>query len=514
MDASITTPADAGWQSITAPLFHNANRIGDRPAIVDGTGTISHAEVADRVTRLARHLELLGLREGDVIGTCLHDTADYLLLMMALADIGAVILPMDVRWTQAERVAVAQGFAAAAVLVPAGAEAIDGIRTLQADADFFATAREAPAERRVTVTDRRQPLILSLSSGTTGKPKGPIISHGNILNRLLIYTVSLGFNERDRFLLSTPLYFGGGRYMALCTLMMGGTVVMARQPVAPDDMIRIVEEQAITAVFLVPTLLRRLLQAAESLPGPAFPGVRRLISSGSILHARERDLICRKLSPEFYNFYASTEGGGVSVLGPDDPAAVSGSIGRPVFGTEVELVGPDHRPVPQGEVGAIRYRGGTVAHGFHLDPEASREAFRDGWYYPGDLGRRDAAGYLYLVGRSKDIIIRGGVNIYPFEIEQLLLSHPGIDEAAVVAWPSPDLGEEVAAFYVPKRSQPPDDAQLAEFCRGSLAPYKVPSGFFALDEMPKNAMGKILKPALVERLPDRARSAAQTGSSR
>lgn len=502
MDATVTTPGDIGWQSITAPLYHNASRIGNHTAIVADGRSITHAEFVGQMTRMARHLERVGVAKGAVIGTCLDDTAEYLVILMALADLGAIILPMDVRWTQAERVSVARGFGADLVLVSEGGAEIDGVRTLTAGTDWFAEAMTAPETRRIAVSDRRQPLILSLSSGTTGKPKGPVISHGNILNRLQIYTASLGFNERDRFLLSTPLYFGGGRYMAMCMLMMGGTVVLARQPVAPADLLRIVDDERITSVFLVPTLLRRLLSVCEDHEGPAFPRVRRLISSGSILHARERDLIRRKLSPAFFNFYASTEGGGVSVLAPDDSDAVSGSIGRPVFGTEVELVGPDHRPVPRGEVGAIRYRGGTVADGFYRDPDASAEAFRDGWYYPGDLGRYDADGYLYLVGRTKDMIIRGGVNIYPFEIEQLLLSHPDIAEAAVVAWPSPELGEDVAAFVVPKDpAQGVDPDRLGAFCRASLAPYKVPKGFFALPEMPKNAMGKILKPALSGRLP-------------
>lgn len=502
MDAAHTTPDDIGWQSISAPIYHNANRIGGKAAIIADGRTMSHAELAANISRMARHLERLGIASGTLVGTCLDDTAEYLVIMMALADLGAIILPMDVRWTQAERVAVARGFMADLVLVSEGGAEIDGNRTVTASQSWFDEAMKAPAERRISVADRRQPLILSLSSGTTGKPKGPVISHGNILNRLQIYTVSLGFNERDRFLLSTPLYFGGGRYMALCMLMLGGTVVLARQPVSPAELLRIVDDEKITSLFLVPTLLRRLLSICEDNDGPALPAVRRLISSGSILHARERDLIQRKLSPEFFNFYASTEGGGVSVLAPDDPETVSGSIGRPVFGTEVELVGPDHKPVPKGDVGEIRYRGGTVADGFYRDPDATAEAFRDGWYYPGDLGRYDEDGYLYLVGRTKDMIIRGGVNIYPFEIEQLLLSHPDIAEAAVVAWPSPELGEEVAAFVVPKAPLEQVDRHLLDgFCRANLAPYKVPKDFFTLAEMPKNAMGKILKANLSGRLP-------------
>ena len=149
-------------------------------------------------------------------------------------------------------------------------------------------------------------------------------------------------------------------------------------------------------------------------------------------------------------------------------------------------------------MGTIRYRGGAVADGYYRNPEESKTAFRDGWYYPGDLGKLDAAGFLHITGRAKDMIIRGGVNIYPAEIEQTLAAHAAVAEAAVVGWPSHERGEEVAAFVVCRAPASEDD--LLRHCRGALAPYKIPKKIFIIDELPKSGLGKILKPILVERL--------------
>jgi acyl-CoA synthetase (AMP-forming)/AMP-acid ligase II len=174
------------------------------------------------------------------------------------------------------------------------------------------------------------------------------------------------------------------------------------------------------------------------------------------------------------------------------------SVGQVVFGAEVEVVDEHHQQVAPGVVGAVRYRGGSVAESFYCNPQDSAAAFRDGWYYPGDLGRFDDDGFLYLTGRSKEMIIRGGINIYPAEIEHALIAHPAVVEAAVVGWPSRERGEEIAAFVVCRKTISAD--QLLEACRQVLAPYKIPKAIFIVDELPKSSLGKIVKPRLVERL--------------
>ena len=204
------------------------------------------------------------------------------------------------------------------------------------------------------------------------------------------------------------------------------------------------------------------------------------------------------MCPGFIEYYSSTEGGGVSFLTAEDPEEFGDSVGRAVFGVEVECVDEQHRRLPPGEVGRIRYRGPAVADRFWNDPEATRESFRDGWWYPGDLGMLDESGYLYLKGRAKDMIIRGGVNIYPAEVEAVLQSHPAVADSAVVGWPSREFNEEVAAFVVLKGAATP--VELRELCRSRMAPYKVPREVFVLPEFPRNALGKVIKAELSARL--------------
>ena len=249
---------------------------------------------------------------------------------------------------------------------------------------------------------------------------------------------------------------------------------------------------------LVPTILRRLLALPDGVLKP-FRSVRRLVSIGAAMFPGERGEILRRLTPGFIDYYGSTEGGGTTYLTRHDPDQYSNSVGRPVFGIDVQCVDESHRPVPPGTVGRIRVRGEVVSTEFWNDPEASREAFRDGWYYPGDLGSLDADGYLTLAGRAKDMIIRGGVNIYPAEVEAVLQAHPAVVDSAVVGWPSREYNEEVAAFVILKGRATP--AELRELCRSRLAPYKVPRQVFVVDDFPRNTLGKVLKAELAGRLP-------------
>lgn len=492
---NIAVPDSRGWQSVVDGIFHNARRRPSHPAIIDGNRALSYAGLAAEVVKTAAHLLSLGVRPGDIVGVGLRDDADHVVTLFAVAFTGAVILPMDVRWTAEEKQRIALYFGARLVLLPQ-AEALSGCAVAIIDTHWRHAVAGNDGDASV-VRGRDQPLLISLSSGTTGTPKGPLVTHGHTLSRLYIYAVSLTFNDGDRFLAATPLYFGGARYMTMAYLFMGATVVIFPPPYDSDALARAVNDNAITALFLVPTLLRRLLELPNAAP-PLFPGVRLMISSGASLYPAERRKIMSELCPRFYNFYSSSEGGGISLLRPEHPDEASMSVGTAVFGAEVQIVDAQHRQVPPGEIGMIRYRGGAVADGYYRNPEESKTAFRDGWYYPGDLGKLDAKGFLYITGRAKDMIIRGGVNIYPAEIEQTLAVHPAVAEAAVVGWPSHGRGEEVAAFVVCRRKV--GEAELILHCRGALAPYKIPKRIFVVDELPKSGLGKVLKADLVERL--------------
>lgn len=483
----------------------NARRRPDHPAIIrrDG-GAITYREYAQSVQSWATTLATDGIGSSDIVGVNLKDTPDHLVALYAIARAGAAILPMDWRWTTEEKSRIAGFFGAKAVL----SERDD--QFLEAGGSWANVPIDDVWQQRVLTSDPigsppasdDPDLVLALSSGTTGTPKGPMISHRQFLARFLIYLISIGFSERDRYLCATPLYFGGCRGYSLCTLYAGGTILMHPPPYEPSDLLSFANEHRATRLFLVPTLLRRLLTLDGGTPdAPLFDSLELLFSTGAVLHAEERAELMQRFCSRYLNFYGSTDGGGCSALMWDDPVDVAGSVGRPVFGATLEIVDEADQPAPVGEVGRIRYRHPGTASGYYNDAAASCDAFREGWYYPGDLGWVDENGYLFLAGRESDMIIRGGANIYPAEIEHVLTLHPAVHEAAVVGWPSREFGEEIAAFIVPAAGKALENGEaLIAYCREHLAPYKAPRTVFVLDALPKSGVGKVLKPELVERL--------------
>src|SRR5258706_5129234 len=480
--------------NITETFAHHARAVPDRPAIVHGERTVLYRDLDRLVSQTGSHLYSLGLAQGDVVGVALKDSIEHLLILAGMARAGIVILPLDWRWTPAEQERVVTHFGAKLVLMEQGRPTLSNCACLLIENDFLSDIQNQKTEHRFL--DGDLPLLMSLSSGTTGRPKGPRVRHSQFLARYRVFWINLGFNSQDRFLSATPFYYGGGRTFPLTMLYSGGTVFLLPPPYEPAELCAAIVKHRITSIFLVPTLIRRLLTLPEAQLAPVR-SLRLLLSSGSALHPEERRAL-RALCPGFVEYYSSTEGGGVSYLSSEDPEKFTESVGRPVFGVEVQCVDEEHRPLPAGKIGRIRYRGPAVADGFWNDSEASREAFRDGWWYPGDLGMLDESGYLYLKGRAKDMIIRGGVNIYPGEIEAALQSHPAVADSAVVGWPSREFNEEVAAFVILKGAA--TSAELRDLCRKALAPYKVPREVFVVADFPRNALGKVIKADLSSKL--------------
>lgn len=483
----------------------NARRRPDHPAIVERDGTsIPYRAYAEAVGKWAGALARQGIGPGDIVGVNLKDSVEHLVALYAIPRCGAAILPMDWRWTIEEKTRIAAFFGAAAIFSEPEDELIS---TDHPWADIIVDegwqAAVEMAEPIIAAPPGDDPaLVLALSSGTTGTPKGPMITHQQFLSRFLIYFVTIGFSERDRYLCGTPLYFGGCRGYSMCSLYAGGTVLLHPPPYESADLLTYANQHQATRLFLVPTLLRRLLELeGGNADEPLFTTLELLFSTGAVLHAEERDALMERFCPRYLNFYGSTDGGGCSALLWDDPSAVAASVGRPVFGATLEIVDKDGQPIPAGEVGRIRYQHPGTADGYYNDPEASHDSFRNGWYFPGDLGWVDEAGYLFLAGRETDMIIRGGANIYPAEIEHVLTLHEGVQESAVMGWPSREYGEEIAAFVVPAdHPAGVTSEELIAHCRASLAPYKAPRDVFIVESLPKSGVGKILKRELACRL--------------
>lgn len=484
--------------NIAQGLRLNARSRPSQAAIIHRDREVSYQALDVTVRRTATWLANQGVSRGDVVGVALGDTAEHLISIYALATLGAILLPVDCRWTIGEQERVVEHFRAKVVLLESGAEWNDVAPAIRHDDAWRKGVQLSEPTEDVEQGDDL-PFLLSLSSGTTGMAKGPLVTHQQFLRRFWAHWINLGLNAQSRYVSATPLYFGGGRTFALSQMFSGGTVCLFPPPYRPEDLVREVRLRSATALFLVPTLLRRLL-ALEAPDGLLMPSLTLLLSSGSPLHVEERLAIRQKVTPNFYEMYATTEGGGVSLLTPEDQLVHGDSVGRTMFGVEVQVVDADNRERAPGETGVLRYRGPGCATEFFGDPAGTAEMFRDGWFYPGDLGALNEKGYLFLRGRQKDMIIRGGVNIYPTEIEETLLSHEGVAEAAVVGLPSVEMGEEVGAFIV--KSSDVSAEELTELCRRRLAPYKAPKRIFFIEDMPKNSAGKIVKSALIKMAAD------------
>lgn len=435
---------------------------------------LDYAGAWQRISTLAGWLDTQGVARGTRIAVALPETVDHVLLHFAIAAVGAVLVPIDHRATPSEQNRLAAAFGASRIVSPCNAEGRVAIPDVLPEA---APAQLAP--------DGDNDWLVSLSSGSTGEPKGALVTHHQMRERFVTQWRSLGLSGADRFALATPLCFGAGRSFALSTLAAGGTLVLLPPPMTPEALVAAIQTSAATATFLVPTLLRRLPAGREG--APLLPGLRRLIVSGEPMAADEARRFRSTISAGLTGYYASSEGGGISVLDAVDVAAHADSVGRAAHGVEVEIVSEAGHTVTPGTVGRLRYRGPGVTT--RTVDAAGRVTDNDGWFYPGDLASRDAEGYLRLAGRSKDVIVRGGINIYPAEIEHRIAELPAVHEVAVVGVATPDRGEAVHAFVVGDVAE----TDLQAHCRTHLAPYKQPEVWHQLGALPRTAADKIDK---------------------
>jgi fatty-acyl-CoA synthase/long-chain acyl-CoA synthetase len=473
----------------TIVLQHGASR-PDRIATIDAEGVLDYERAAERIRRYAARLAAAGAGPGRRIGLSLGEHADHLLLHFAVALVGATIVPVDWRWTPAEKAAVARAFACHAVLVEPDDPARDAIPSLV----FDKTWRDGAVFGGPVPADDDLPLVLSLSSGTTGRPTGAIVTHRQQYERFVNQWGGMGLSSADRFVLATPLYFGGGRGFTLSILAAGGTVIFA-PPNRPREIIETVRRHEATAAFAVPTQISRMIQAWDG-KRPAMPSLRRFVTSGAALHPDEKRRTIEVLTPALMDYYATSEGGGIAVLGPEEQLAFAETVGRPAFRVEIEVVDQDDRAVPRGTIGRLCYRGPGVSTRLVDADGHLTEGPVGGWFVPGDLARLLPSGHVQLTGRIKDVIIRGGVNIYPGEIEAALATHPAVLEACAFGVADTDLGEDVAVAVALRPGMAAGAAELQDHLRSRLAPYKVPRRVAFTDALPRNPNGKVIRDQL------------------
>ena len=479
--------------NLAEPQRNNALYRGDDVAVVDDSGAMTHRALDERIRRTAAFLARRGVAVGDLVGVCLKDRADSVAIWLAIARLGAIIIPMDWRWTQEEQRQIATIFRPRLLIVEPNRRIDTSAASIAFDADWQSGVAGMPADDRMA-PGGDNPVLMNMSSGTTGLPKGNVHTHETYLGNMRSHWTDMGQSPVDRTLAVLPMASAAGRAVVLATVLVGGTIVFPPPLLEPAELVTLCERHRINTLSLVPSILRSLLHFAKG-ERLLLPGLHCLVSIGAMLFPEESRAVRARISPHLINYYGSTGGGYKTLLFPEELDWKPGSVGRPVLGAELQIVDDAGDLLPTGQTGRLRVRCPGTCRGVY-PPDPTDTSFFEGWHYPGDYALIDADGYLFLQGRYNDIIIRGGSNVYAPEVERVLLALPGIREAAVFGVPHATLGEDVVACVVADDGVP--DPVLVRHCRGQLAAYKIPTRFQRLPELPRNSAGKILKRKLAE----------------
>jgi acyl-CoA synthetase (AMP-forming)/AMP-acid ligase II len=474
---------------------------------------ITHGELAAWSNRIAHALLKTGLRKGDLLGVMLGNSPLYVALACAAAKAGIGLVLLNYRFTgdeltyhlrdsQARAIVFDIAFEAAVSQAGRALPELQMIPSRPAagfDADIDSLAADRPTHEPEVEIKEGDLLVLQYTSGTTGRPKGAIITHRNRSLAFLHWPIIFGFGSDDILLHCGPFYHSAPFGMALCQLCLGGQVVIMPAFNAADAL-TLIERERVTWAFMVPAMYNAIFNHLRAQPSDVdLSSLRRLLSGASPLPTPVKQEILRAFpNAGLFEFYGATEVGTATTLRPEDQWRKTRCVGRPVFGAEVKIVDAEGSPVAAGTVGEIYVKTPSIFDGYRGAPEKTAAAFRDGWCTLGDLGRMDEEGYLYIVDRLKDVIKSGGVNIYPSEIEEVLLTHPDVAEAAVIGIPHPHWGEAAHAVVVTRSGTPLPLGTVAAHCQERLAGYKVPKSVETRDALPHNPAGKILKRTLRE----------------
>ena len=458
------------------------------PAVADDAVTLDNAAFADRVARAAALLDRLGVGAGDVVAIAMPNRVELIIALFAAWRLGAAATPVNAALTPTEMQYQVDD-AGAKVVIGDGLE-LDGTVV-----DVGALAAEPSAYRAAADIRPDSLALLIYTSGTTGKPKGVMLDHANIAAMCDMTRAGLGITAVDHSLLILPLFHVNGIVVGTLTpLLAGGRVTVAGR-FSPKTFFGLVERIRPTYFSAVPAIYALLTSMPEAETGDTS-SLRLVVCGAAPMPA---ELIARVedgLGVALVEGYGLSEGSCASTLNPYDGVRKPGTVGLPLPGQEVRVVDQLGNPVPQGERGEVVIRGANVMRGYLNRPEDTAKTIVDGWLHTGDVGIFDEDGYLRIVDRIKDMIIRGGENIYPKEIETVLYSHDGVHEAAVVGRPDDVLGEVVVAYVSVRPGATVTVEELAALCAERLAKYKCPVAIELLEELPKNHVGKIDKPAL------------------
>ncbi len=492
---------------LTVPemVARSARRDPDAPALAFEGERRTFGELEERSNRLAAALAARGVGPGDRVAMLQYNGIEFVEAFLGIQKAGACAVPVNFRLSREEVDYVLADSGARLViadqeLAPRAGE----VETLVVG-PAYEEAIEAAAPERPEHEVRSEDLaFLMYTSGTTGRPKGAMLSHQNLVVNTTNWLYEVGARTGDVWLSGLPLFHIGGLNGVLPFLFLGALAVI--EPSGGFDPVLSIARLAahdVSMCFFVPT------QWQEICSSPDVDKVDRDRLRKALWGASQAPLPTLELlaatfpSVEIVNAFGQTEmSSNTCFLKGEDAIRKMGSVGRPALGVEVRIVDEAGDDVPRGEVGEIVYRGPTVMQGYRGKPEATAEAFAGGWFHSGDLVREDAEGFIYVVDRLKDMLISGGENVYPAEVERTLVEHPAVAEVAVIGVPHPRWVETPLAVVVAEPGAEVDGDELIALCRERLAGYKKPSAVVFVDDLPRNAAGKVLKRELRDRYAD------------
>jgi len=487
--------------NLASNLVSTAAGAPERPAIILNDTRLSYAELDAATARMAGYLVAQGIGPGDRVAVMLPNVPAFPVIYYGVLRMGGVVVPMNPLFKVREIEYYLSDSGATMIFGMPGeaqtaAEAA-GVRFVPVEAaDTIAMAgivgSADPIAEVAEVTDDDTAVIL-YTSGTTGHPKGAELTHTNLNSNQDVSARTLfNLTENDVVMGCLPLFHVFGMTCGLNTVVATGASLTLIPRFDADAALDVIARDRVTVFQGVPTFYMAMLNKAAG-RDTDLSSLRLAVAGGSslpveVLHQFEKTFDCMILEG-----YGLSETSPVASFNHPDAERKPGSIGFAIEGVEMAVVDESGDEVPTGEMGEIVIRGQNIMRGYWNQPEATAEAIRDGWFHSGDLARRDSDGYFYIVDRIKDMILRGGLNVYPREVEEVLYEHPAIAEAAVVGVPHDTLGEEVAAFVVLAPDKSADPAEISQFVKDRLAGYKYPRQVTVVQSLPKTASGKILK---------------------
>ncbi|MBV6274264.1 AMP-binding protein [Alcaligenaceae bacterium CGII-47] len=514
MSASVREPHEAiggalaywdfkgGTMNLAHILLQSAPLYGDK-ALFRYNGTDYEFDaIQTQIHQLAHALRMRGVQRGDRVLLLAKNKPEWVVAMLGSLAVGAIVVPVNPALTAAELGYIVEHSEPSLVFVdtdllasieqcvPERLRAVFGDE--QPDSFDLLLAQGIP-QAEFAECEPQEPAVIFYTSGTTGRPKGVLLSHEALSAITEISGGNFQIRPDDKSIIPNSLSFIYPLMINCCACIRAGATIVLQDRFHPELVLRTIESERITIFMGVPTMYTMMLNWALGKDVDAS-SLRYCVAAGSSLSWNVVQQMQQTFGVTLYDLWGQTEGTPITSYDPaTERQGRRDSCGRALPGCAVRIVDEDDRELPHGEVGEVLLKGPNVMLGYYKNLQATQETLRDGWVYTGDLGRLDADGYLYIVGRKRDMIIRGGANVYPVEIEETLYQHPAVLECAVVGTPDELYGETIKACIVTREAHQASAEELQDHCRQLLAEYKVPSAVAFMDELPKGPTGKILK---------------------